>query len=196
MNIKLLWKLFESILIIIILLFSLNNYNNFFIFFKNFQNSNLLFKSSQFDDLKFSQGKILLYNQYLEKNFNIQINLLDKKDFYLDNSKINKNQFKKKFIFNEKDFDQNITGRNTLFRNNNMFYKISNSSSEIENNFNFINNIEYRSFNAILSYNISEILKFYLVIIFYFMIKVYYFLNLGRLFLSFIKIHLFYMEYY
>ncbi len=39
------------------------------IFYKNFQNKNLLFKTTEYESLKSLHEKILLYNNYLEKNF-------------------------------------------------------------------------------------------------------------------------------
>jgi hypothetical protein len=65
------------------------------IFYKNFQNKNLLFKTTEYQSLKSLHEKILLYGNYLEKNFikpkKRKEALLSNKDKFINEDLIKRN---------------------------------------------------------------------------------------------------------
>lgn len=218
MNFKLYGKVLEAVFILLIVYFSLVHYNNFMIFYKNFQNKNLLFKTTEYQNLQSLHEKILLYSNYLERNFikpkNRKEALFFNEDKFTneDFNKINKQDYFVNHVVNEKSFLNNAftcvsdyfksensfaklkSKRKTFSKNNNiknnLIKRKSFNSSILANNVTtvdnlvnetyFIFNIEDRAFNAILSHNISEIFKSYMLLVVYFLLKVKSFLKSGR----------------
>jgi hypothetical protein len=171
------------------------------IFYKNFQNKNLLFKTTEYQTLKSLHEKILLYNNYLEKSFVkpkkrkeaifSHENNLKNENFY-DKNYLNDNAFNEKSLLNVAFYgfseffkSENYTNKLTLgkkkinkakLKKRNLNLILSKMSNETElNSINetyFIYNIEDRAFNAILSHHFSEIIKSYLPLVIFFLFKV------------------------
>jgi len=201
MNFKLYGKVLETSVILLIIYFSLDNYNDFMIFYKNFQNKNLLFKTTEYQTLKSLHEKILLYNNYLEKSFikpkerKEEIfsneNNLKNENFY-DKNYLNDNAFNEKSLLNVAFYGfseffkiENYTnkfslGKKTINKANLKKRNLNLNSSKISNDTElnlinetyFIYNIEDRAFNAILSHHLSEIIKSYLPLVIFFLLKV------------------------
>lgn len=171
------------------------------IFYKNFQNKNLLFKTTEYQTLKSLHEKILLYNNYLEKNFaktkKRKNSLLSDKINFEDEVYQIKN-YSSSYDYNEKSFfniafnslSDNIknemlpdifpnkirainskTYLKRRFEINETVVK-NQTQNNLVNHTYFIFNIEDRAFNAILSQNLSEIFKSYLPVVIYLLLKV------------------------
>lgn len=255
MSIKLFAKIIEASLIIFTVYLSLYNFNNFFFFYKNFQNKNLLFKTSEYQTLKGLHEKILIYGLYLENNFSKHTKRLSAGDLGFisvgnsstssrngyDISEFPPKNFEKSFLniffthisdnlkpnkdnlYNSFQEYEELIKANLLMKGHKNFRSLSSSNSDKNKNIIFsanekiamgnnssrgfitthnnsdskINddehrekifnqeyyykfNIEDRAFNSILSHNLAEALKAYLIIIVYFLIKVKHFIILGR----------------
>ena len=171
----------ETFLILLIFILSLSYFQNFIIFFKNFKNKNLLFNTNEYNAMRNLNEKIMIYHNFLEKTHK------EKKIFEIrKNNHFNENLIEE--LNNEKsitnkaiiDLIENLGIKNLDNNNNLRKYnkrKISkNVLNRIISNENIIEifsfNLEDRIFNAILSYNISELLKPFLLLLFYLMIKV------------------------